>query len=305
MLQKRQNNRMGNDFKAEARKQYFKYFRIWFIIVAVLLVITIFMVAAELLSRNDSGVRNNDESPIERVYDYAEVLTDEEEQELRILIAKKETEIQADIVLVTINEPMEKDGISWETAMMNYADDFYDNHNYGYNKVWGNGVLLLDNYYEGQAGSWLSTCGNVYEKFGNYEINRVLDAVYYGLDDGAYNAYSKYVYTVCDYMQDTEEVEGIPFIGIFIIPTIVAVIYACIHLFQAKAKDTTNASTYVAGGRPVMKVQRDDFIRKSVTKRRIESSSSSSGGGSRSSGGRGGSHRSSSGVSHGGGGRRR
>lgn len=298
-----QNNKMVNDFKAEARRQYFKYFKIWFIAVAVLLVITIFVAGAELLSRNDSGERNNDKAPTERVYDYADVLTDEEEQKLRILIAEKEIEIKADIVLVTTNEYMGDSDAAWENAMMNYADDFYDNNNYGYEKVWGSGVLLLDNHYEGQAGSWLSTCGEVYEKFGDYEINRVLDAVYYGLDDGFYNAYSKYVYTVCNYMQDAEEVEGIPFIGTFIIPTIVAVIYACVHLFQAKAKDTTNSSTYVAGGRPVMKVCQDDFIRKSVTKRRIESSSSS--GGSRSSGGRGGSHRSSSGVSHGGGGRRR
>lgn len=292
---------MGNDFKAEARKQYFKYFRIWFGAVAFLLVISLFVGGARLLERNDDGERKNDKAPVERVYDYADVLTDEEEQNLRILIAKKEAEIQADIVLVTIKEYMGESDADWEKAMMNYADDFYDDNNYGYDGVWGSGALLLDNYYEGQAGSWLSTCGDVYERFGDYQINRVLDAVYYGLDDGAYKAYSDYVYTVCEYMQQEEEKVSIPFLGIFAVSTVSALIYAFANLHQAKAKDTTQATTYVAGGRPVMKVQRDDFIRKSVVKRRIESSSS----GGSSSSGRGGSHRSSSGVSHGGGGRRR
>ena len=205
---------------------------------------------------------------------------------------------EMDMAVVTIND-------NNKISSMDYADDFYDHNNYGYDKVHGSGVLLLDNYYEGQAGSWLSTCGEVYERFGDYQINRVLDAVYYGLDDGAYKAYSDYVHTVCTYMRNEEETttEGIPVITTLVIPTIAALGYALMNLRQVKAKDTTQSTTYVAGGRPVMKVQRDDFIRKSVVKRRIESNSSS--GGSRSSGGRGGSHRSSSGVSHGGGGRRR
>lgn len=287
---------MENDFKKEARKQYFKYFRVWFVIVGVLLVIALLLGGAKLLKGKPE--RNNDSAPTERVYDFAGVLTDEEEQRLRDYIADKEPDIQADIVLVTINQPMEGNGVSWENAMMNYADDFYDNHNYGYDKARGNGVLLLDNHYEGQAGSWLSTCGNVYEEFGDYEINEVLDAVYFSLDFGFYDAYKDYVDTTCIMMG---EGGGFPFLFLAIGPALVALIYALINLHQKKAKDTTQATTYVAGGSPVMNVARDDFIRKHVTKRKIETSSSSGG----SSGGRGGSHRSSSGTRHGGGGRRR
>lgn len=288
---------MEQDFKREAIKQYLKYFRIWFIIAGVLFVIALLVGGTKLLGKG--GVRNNDMAPAERVYDYAEVLTDEEEQKLRAYISEKEVQIQADIVLVTINEPMEKDDISWERAMMNYADDFYDEHNYGYDGARGNGVLLLDNYYEGQGGSWLSTCGNVYEAFGDYEINQVLDAVYYGLDDGAYTAYKEYVDSVCYWMPGQKDTFAfLPFIMLGSL--VVALIYALIYLHQKKAQDTTQANTYVSGGKPVMNMQRDDFIRKNVVKRHIERSSSSGGGG-----GRGGSHRSSSGVSHGGGGRRR
>ena len=291
------------EVKIEARKQYLKYFRIWFILAGVLLVIAILVSGARMLSREERGERRNTSAPGERVYDYAQVLTEQEEQQLREYIARMEPIIQADIVLVTTNEYMGDSDSAWEYAMMNRADDFYDENNYGYDKVHGNGMLILDNFYEGQAGSWLSTCGNVYERFGDYEINRVLDDIYYGLDAGEFSAYMDGIDTACRYMSVEEDDYSIPFGAILILPTVVALVYALANLHQKKAADTTQATTYVAGGRPVMRVQRDDFIRKSVSKRRIQTSSSS-GGGSHSSG-RGGSHRSSSGVSHGGGGRRR
>ena len=293
---------MDIDVKREAGRQYLKYFRIWFIITGIMLVLGLGVGISRTLSREETVGRGNTSAPAERVYDYADVLSDKEEQMLREYIAEKENLIRADIVLVTIREVMETGGKSWETAMMNYADDFYDKNLYGYDKVHGNGVLLLDNWYDGQAGSWLSTCGSVYERFGDYEINQVLDAVYYGLDDGAYEAYKEYIDTTCYWMSDDISVGPFMSVGVVLmIPTIVALIFALAKLNQKKAQVTTRTNTYVAGGKPVMRVRRDDFIRKHLVTRRIETSSRS--GGSRSGGG--GSHRSSGGVSHGGGGRRR
>ena len=291
---------MDQDIKKEARKQYFKFFRIWFIILGILLVIAVAVTTVRILNRNK--VRMNNQAPVERVYDYADVLTDEEETALRAYIAECEAKVNVDIVLVTICEDVEASGLSWETSMMNYADDFYDHNNYGYNKVHGDGVLLLDNWYEGQKGSWLSTCGSVYEEFGDYEINKVLDEVYYQVEDNPYSAYRAYVRMIERYMENTGVSVGIPGILVLAVPIIVAIVFALTNLSQKATKDTTTAETYVAGGKPDFKERRDDFIRKSVVTRHISTSSGSSGG--RSSG-RGGSHRSSSGVRHGGGGRRR
>ena len=147
---------MEKDIKREALRQYFKYFKIWFIIAGILAVITIG--AAVVHALTPKPVRGNGQEP---------------------------TEIQADIVIVTISESVEYDlqdpdlpeafhakevgSTDWSTAMRDLADNFYDYNNYGYNKVHGNGVLLLDNSYEGQKGSWLSTCGNVYDYFGDYD----------------------------------------------------------------------------------------------------------------------------------------
>ena len=82
---------MEYNFKREARRQYFRYFRIWFIIVTVLAVIcTVLGVRKYLESRRD---RTNFDAPAERVYDYADVLTDAEEERLRGYIAEKEKEL--------------------------------------------------------------------------------------------------------------------------------------------------------------------------------------------------------------------
>lgn len=287
------------DIKKEARRQYFKYFRIWFVITGILLLIGTVVSIGKM--SGDDGTRGNDQAPEERVYDNADVLTAEEEEALRAYIAECEAKVHVDIVLVTVSADMEGTGSSWETAMRNYADDFYDHNNYGYNKVHGNGALLLDNWYEDQEGSWLSTCGSVYDWFGDYEIDEVLDAVYYKVEDNPYEAYRAYVSMVTGYMSDSESAVIIPWIAVILLPVVVALIFAFSHLHQKAAKDTTNSSTYVSGGSPAFHVRRDDFIRKNVVTRRIQTSSSSSGGRS----GGGGSHRSSSGVRHGGGGRRR
>lgn len=295
---------MDKEIKREARSQYLKYFRIWFIVVGILAVILIVVAGINTLTSNK--VRGNNNAPTERVYDYADVLTDEEEQQLRDYIAKREAKYHIDLVLVTINEDVESNGY-WETVMMNIADDFYDENNYGYNKVHGDGALLLDNWYEdeygSQAGSWLSTCGIVLDRLNDYEVDIVLDEVYYKVENDPYAAYKAYVDTVCKYASESAINLNIPWWLILLGPICIAVIYAISHLTQSKAKDTTNAKTYVEGGKYTVTNSSDDFIRKNVVTRRIDTSSSSGGGGGRSGGG--GSHRSSSGVRHGGGGRRR
>lgn len=306
---------MGNDYKSETRKQYLKYFRIWFIIVGILVVIS-----AVVLVKNateNKRTRTNLDAPVERVYDYADVLTEEQEDKLRSLIADKEQRFKIDIVIVTTNQPMEGQeamekygyrSTKWEQNMMDVADDFWDENKYGFNKGFeGDGALLLSNWYEGQAGEHLSTSGSVEYAFSVSDIDYLLNKVGYYIEENPYKAYTAYVDALCDEVSSESGLSAgdlpIIFMMSLVLPTIVALIYMFTNMHQKKATDTTTASTYVAGGRPVLKNKSDRFIRKHVSSRRIETSSSSSGG-SRSSGG-GGHHRSSSGASHGGGSRRR
>ena len=301
---------MSNEIRKEARRQYFHYFRIWFIVIAVLLVAAAGVGIMHSVKKN--APRTNFSAPAERVYDYADVLTDAEEDDLRQRIAELESELKIDIVLVTFNQSVEGEeamrqygyrSADWEQNMMDYADDFWDENKYGYNKGFeGDGCILVHNWYEGQNGEHLSPSGRVEERFSVDDIDTVIDAVDEYYDTDPYRAYLAYVNTTAYLMSDGGTTAQMPFMVIFVLPLGIALVYALVNLHQKAAQDTTTASTYVEGGKPVMKAQADDFIRKSVVTRRIESSSS--GGGSSRSGSHsgGGGHRTSrSGASHGGG----
>lgn len=297
---------MENDIKREARKQYFHYFRIWFIILGVTAVLALLVTAAGIFSNKVQ--RQNHEAETQRVFDYAEALSDEEEQRLENFIAECEAKYHFDIVVVTINENVEEHGY-WDTVMMNTADDIYDNGNYGFNEVHGDGILILDNWYVdengSQKGTWLSTCGNVYVAFSTYDIDDVVDQVDRYIDSSPYDAYCAAIRKACKIYDGHENgyTYSIPIFLIILGPIVIALIFAVTKLKQTPAKDTTTADLYVANGSRKMKLQADDYIRKTVTSTRINTGSSGGSGGH--SGGRGGSHTSRSGVRHGGGGHRR
>lgn len=304
---------MNQEVKKLAMKQYLHYFRFWFILTGIVLVATIGLFTAKTIAKNRP--RGNDVSSTERVFDYADVLTDKEEEDLRAYISRCEQNAHIDIVVVTVNEYMGVSDNAWETAMMNYADDFYDNGVYGWNKPYGDGALILDNWYEdaegSQKGTWISTSGKMEDTIGYYEENAVLDDIYYYIDSNPYKAYYDGVAKLAFYGEHGYGYDGTanatPFCCAAILPFIIALIYATSHLKQAPAKDTTMASTYLVAGSKAMRNSADAFIRKNVTSHRIESSSSGSrsGGSHHSGGGSHGSHHSSGGHSHGGGGRRR
>jgi len=302
---------MENDLKKEARRQYLRFFRFWFIIVGILLVVTIVAAVARNMAYT-AGERHNTQAPAERVYDYADVLTDAEEEGLRELIAEKEARIGCDLVLVTVRQPVEGSEAKetygyrytdWKLNMQDIAGDFYDNHFYGYNVPYGDGALLLDNWYEGQSGTHLSTSGRIFDRFGNREIDRALTYVDQYIESDPYKAYSASINYIADVMSGgRKELRGVFSLLTLFVPIVAAGVFIGTHLRSKEGKNTTTATTYIAGGKPVMNLQRDDFVRKHVSQRRIQTSSSS---GSSGGGGRGGAHVSSGGHSHGGGSHRR
>ncbi|MFR1868596.1 TPM domain-containing protein, partial [Eisenbergiella massiliensis] len=185
-------------------KGYLKYFRVYFIII---LVLTVIFAALKLTGAGKQPAeRGNTEAVTqERVFDYADKLTDEEEDSLRRLIAKREAQTGCDIVLVTLNESLEEYAKGYEEQLgylypyqyvMVYADNFYDEHLFGYNKPQGDGVLLLDNWYresDGKVYSWLSTCGKAQDRFSSTMIDELLDKALEDVDSNPYKAYKKYV----------------------------------------------------------------------------------------------------------------
>lgn len=290
---------------------FFRRFKICFIITGILLVILGGLLGIHSFTGNvRNGARQNTECTTEeRVFDQAGVLTDAEEEKLEKLIAKRERQTGCDIVLVTLNESLKEYArsyqsyVSYDRFVMIYADNFYDEHNFGYNEVHGNGVLLLDNLYredDGWAYSWLSTTGKVEEKYSSRMIDHLLEKSYRWSKISPYYGYKAYV------NQFYHDMNGFGLVNanfsvpvIFIISLICAVLFVVFNNGTETGKKTTTAKTYVKNGKTKMNHKEDRFIRKTVTQHTIQTGSSRSGGGSS-----GGHHVSSGGVSHGGGGHR-
>lgn len=305
---------MEYNVRAEAGKQYLKYFKVWFILAGILLVLSLAVLVWNVLRKDDGRI--NTEAPQERVYDLADVLTDQEEEDLRRLIAETEAKIRCDIVLVTINQPVEGNNLDpsygyrytdWDGNMMDLADDFYDSHNYGFDKVHGDGVLLLDNWYTdengSQKGSWLSTCGRVENRFGYGDIDSLLSEVEWYIEMDAYMGYAAYVKYMAKAMADRSvELRKVFWLDGFVAASLAAIIFVLLKLRNKEGVKTVQAVTYVADGKPQVNYATDDFIRKTTTTRHIQTDHGGGGGGSH---GGGGHHTSSGGVSHGGGGHRR
>lgn len=291
-------------------KQYFSYFKILFIVVGILAVLTGSVAIIQKLFDSGAYVRSNYDAPTQRVYDYADVLSEDEEARLEDLISKRESQIGCDIVLVTIDESLySKYGIiidnddNRETCMMRYADDFYDENLFGFDSVHGDGVLLLDNWYNNEKGSWLSTCGRVYQHYTYTMINTVLDDVYEKVERDPYKAYKAYINDVYREMSGKNGAIELSVFPLFVISLVTAGIFMGMHLKGNMGEKTTSATTYVENGSIKFNVNSDELINKFTTSRVIPRNTSN--GGVNSGGGRAGGHVSRGGVSHGGGGRRR
>lgn len=276
-------------------KNYLRHFRILFIVVGVMLVL---FIGIKVATGGFGGYkRTNNNAPAERVYDYADKLTDEEENKLRELIAKREKEIGCDIVLVTIADP----SIDSDYAMMNYADDFYDNNKYGFDEPWGDGALYLDNWAKDVDSMsdnycWFSTCGRVEDRYSNADINWLIDDVCRNVNHDPYGAYVTYVNSLSRTMSGKDD--EIPESFIWMAAIFITAVYIISNVISNKGKKTTTSGTYIPGGSPVFHDKRDIFVTKHTTSRRIQRSSGGGGGGG------GGHHISSGGHSHGGGGGR-
>lgn len=292
-------------------KEYLKFFR-WVLLIIGILVVLLAAVEGFHKIKASAGYyeRTNTEcTQTQRVFDYADVLSEKEEQKLEKLIVKRQKQTCCDIVLVTLQESLEEYAREIDPDVPNhqfvkiYAEQFYEENHFGYNKSNGDGVLLVDNWYresDGKIYTWFCTTGIVKDTYSSADIDHILDRVYRKVEKNPYQAYKTYVNDFYDDMMGNRVFhEDVPASVSLLAGVIAAVGFILFNWKSKSGKNTTTAVTYVEGKRADFTGNRDTFIRKSVTKRHIETSSS---GGSHSSGG-GGGH--SSGGSHGGGGHSR
>ena len=282
-------------------RQYFRYFKWLYIVLAAIAALTVVLhVGHWMLAKTMNYQRTNTECITdERVFDGAGVLNDKEEEKLRRLIAKRERQTGCDIVLVTLNEPLEayareiEPGVRSEEFVRVYAEQRWENDGFGYDRPDGDGVILVDNWSRADDGSihtWLCTTGRARDVYYEEDIDHLLDNVYRYVEKNPYRAYKTYVN---DFYHD---MLGWKIFHMYVpgyvpwLAGIIAAVIFCVANWRSKeGKKTTTATTYVAGREPVFRVSQDRFLRKMVTRRKIQTSSGGGGGG-RSHGGGGGHH---------------
>jgi len=291
-------------------KKYLNHFKYFFMLIGFALILVIAAITVKSLTEKTYPDRSNTETDTsERVFDYADKLTEDQENLLRELIWQKQKQTGCDIVLVTLDESLETYARSYEDILgplfvdefvMVYADNFYDEHKFGYDKAYGDGVIYVDNWGREQDGyryTWFGTSGRAEEAYSDAMIGNLIDRVIEKTNENPYQAYVTYVNQFAKDMETGISFDyDMPIVVMLVLMLIATGCYVSYQLAGNRNVKTTRADTYIAAGALHFDRKDDQFLNKMVTSRRIPQSTSSSGGG--------GHHMSAGGHSHGGGGGR-
>lgn len=239
-----------------------------------------------------------------RMNDSAEVLTEDEDNELEASLEELSVRQSFDVVIATIDS-LEGEGY---TSMEEYADDLYDYCQFGYGAD-RDGVLLLVSV--GDRKWHISTCGYGITAFTDAGIQYLGEQMTPDMADGDYAAaFRTFIQWTDTYVAAAREghpydVDNMPheplsilYLGLaLVIGLVTALIVTGVMKSQLKSVALQqDAASYVREGSMKLTNQRDLFLYRDVhrTERPKESSSDDSGGSS--------THTSSSGTTHGGGG---
>lgn len=224
---------------------------------------------------------------VEKVYDFADLFTDSEEQDLYEKSSKFMDKYNMDLAIVTIS----KNDKSSEVV---YADDFYD-----YNDFDSNGLLFLIDMDNRQI--YMSTSGTAINMYNDNRIDYLMDQVFeYMTDKEYYEGTMKYISLLSSLADKGYPTSGESFvsdktvilyslIASFVITLIVMIVLISKNKLVRKANE---AKAYLVNDSIKVDVVEERLVSTHTTKTKIEHDS---GGGSST-------HSGSSGISHGGGG---
>lgn len=237
-----------------------------------------------------------------RLQDLADLLSEEEEQTILASLDEVSERQKLEIVIVTTNTLEGKDVVV-------YADDFYDECNFGYGPD-KDGILLLISMEDRDC--YISTCGYGITAFTDAGIERIRLKMTNDLSEGDYAAAFETFIQSCDefiHQARTDkpyDVDNLPEHSmatfwhlLFSIPVGLIIAACTVMGMEKKMKNVRfqpSAKSYVREGSLNVTQEQDVFLYHTVTKvERPKDNDSGSGGGSST-------HTSSSGQTHGGGG---
>ncbi|MDF2801122.1 MAG: hypothetical protein K0S61_1025 [Anaerocolumna sp.] len=287
----------------------------------VLIVSVICILFSPLLTSNKVWAQTDEQ----RVFDDYEYFSSSELTALEEICQTYGEDGKVDIVMLIQN------GLDGKTPTL-YIEDFYDNHEFGYDKAQGDTVILLLNLEENNRTVNIQGYGNAEYYINNDRIEYILDDITPYLKDGDfYNALELFAKESAYYMKEEKGVNAAPATGSensgnyygessydgpsnyygqkednILYNTwvqlagalVIGGITIAIMIGSSGGRITTNNRTYLNESNSGLIAHRDDYIRTTTT--RVRKPQNNNNGGGRSSGGGG---ISSGGHSHSGGGR--
>ena len=193
-----------------------------------------------------------------KVYDNANLLSEEEEDSLNQLCMKAAQKSKADFVVVIV------ESLDGKTATK-YADDFYDDNGFGYNKEMGDGTLFLIAMEEQKCAFTTSVdCALLFSQCISDKI--IEEASSYLTDGQYYKGFESYIESTQDYISRKQILD---LLIEFIAALGVASITIWIMYSTSKSKISVNGFTYASGHKSNVTQQHDVFQRTTTIKRHI------------------------------------
>lgn len=252
---------------------------------------------ADWVTITDSNLDNILSTPAvdasEKIYDFADLFTIDEEEALYSEITNYINTYDMDLAIVTIDD-------NNKGSQAVYADDFYDYNDFGISSTRDGLLFLIDMEYRQ---IYISTTGYAIQMYNDYRIEQVLDAVYmYMTDTDYYEGTANFINEISEYAEkglpsklDNEDSLGDSAFIAIICSLIITSITMFILIRKNKlVRKATTAREYLNKESVIINNLGDVFIGTNTVKHRIQHESSSGGSST---------HSGSSGSSHGGGGR--
>ena len=246
---------------------------------------------------------------VDKVYDFANLLTDDEESKLYDEVNSYINNANYDLILVTTNE-------NPKNSAREYADDFFDYNEFGKGETYDGVLILID---MASRELYISTSGYAIKMYDDYRIDKILDSGYnYIINEDYYNTFSSMIddlnfYFKQNYPSSNDDLEidslgnpiyikYIPYELVLVIACIITLVISLVLYFKSRLKlKVISIISYLKDKKITL---RTDNLVNTIVTHTVRTSNYSSGGSSSSRGGGSSFHSSSSGRSHGGGGRR-
>ena len=226
----------------------------------------------------------------EKIYDFSDILNDDEEKELKIKIDALIEKYKMDIVILTYDYPYSEDS---ENSY--FASDFYDFNDFGIDLEKYSGVLLFRNTYADNPYFDMFSFGEAQLKYYDSRMSDILDDIYPEISGKNYlDGFTKWLNDVDKYgnyeklndyeLDETGHLKRIrtfkPMIFVnLVISSIITIIFISINVKKNKmVKLATQASTYLNKQTFNLYDKRDKLVHSHVSSYVQSDSSSSSGG---------------------------